>query len=146
MKLLKITDIEYNALRAENTALKEKVVYYQNKLAKLRERQQRVIKLTGKIPSASAVKKNTLSIINDISKMITSVQLQLDDAKSMESYYEARYVEEMKKSERTAAFDSIRQNRVIYANIVRQLTAEINLLKQSKANFEEQLKFYEDGE
>lgn len=57
MKLLKITDIEYNALRAENTALKEKVVYYQNKLAKLRERQQRVIKLTGKIPSASAVKK-----------------------------------------------------------------------------------------
>lgn len=146
MKLLKITDIEYNALRAENAALKNKVIYYQDKLAKLRERQQRMIKLTGKIPSASAVNNNTLSIINDISKMITSVRLQLDDAKSMESYYEARYVEEMKKRERTAAFDGIRQNRVNYANIVRQLTAEINLLNQSKANFEEQLKFYEDGE
>lgn len=137
MKILNITDIEYNALREENAALKEKVLSYQKRKEKKKEKPMPISVNTKfkSYPSVRAAEKDIKGILNSIDRMIENMSLQLAEAKSQASYFEARYADELKAPERSVIFSTVKKNKETYNGIVLRCTADLNMLAKSKETF-----------
>ncbi len=132
MKILQITDIEYNALREENEALKQKLLANEKKKE---QRLKRTNRNQAHMPSRSAETAKIEKSIAEIDKMLSNVELELANARSMESYYNTRFVEEAAKAEKTSAYTLAKNCKMKYNGLNRRLSADKNMLLQSKAAF-----------
>lgn len=140
MKFVEITEIEYNALKEENFALKKEL-----KDAKKKREQERIKPVSVSISGFKTYPSFSLAI-NDIGQTLAKIDeliqctlLQLAEAESKASYFEARYAEELKSTNRCMVFGSTKKSKDNYTNMVQRCKTDINMLKKSKENFEKLL-------
>ena len=140
MKFIEITDIEYNALKEENSALKKALLE-----SKKKRENEKIKPVPVSVPRFKTYQSLSYSIndihqtILKIEELISCTSLQLADAEIKASYFEARYVEELKSVNRSMVFGSTKKSKESYANIVLRCKNDLSKLVKSKENFEKLL-------